>query len=70
MCHSVLYQQLSVWLLHGMLNDRYQEFFVQRATTSAESSNNKENEDELGLAGISSKQLQQVMVSRVAHGTL
>ena len=50
-----------------MLNDRYQEFFVQRSNTFSGSTDDRENDDELGLAGISSRQLQQVMVRNTAR---
>uniref|UniRef100_A0A8C4QKY4 Gamma-tubulin complex component n=1 Tax=Eptatretus burgeri TaxID=7764 RepID=A0A8C4QKY4_EPTBU len=33
-CHGVLYQQLSAWLLHGLLFDPHQEFFLQRKCPS------------------------------------
>ena len=35
-CHSVMYKQLSAWLLHGLLLDYYDEFFIMvKSTTSA-----------------------------------
>ena len=36
MCHAVMYKQLSAWLLHGLLLDCYDEFFimVKTATTN------------------------------------
>uniref|UniRef100_UPI00358F5972 gamma-tubulin complex component 4 n=1 Tax=Myxine glutinosa TaxID=7769 RepID=UPI00358F5972 len=33
-CHGVLYQQLSAWLLHGLLLDPHQEFFLQHKCPS------------------------------------
>ena len=35
-CHAVMYKQLSAWLLHGLLLDYYDEFFIMvKSTTSA-----------------------------------
>ncbi|XP_057306974.1 gamma-tubulin complex component 4-like [Hydractinia symbiolongicarpus] len=31
-CHSVLYKQLSAWMLHGILLDEYDEFFITDKT--------------------------------------
>ena len=63
MCHGVLYKQLTAWMLHGMLIDRYNEFFVQRIQRRGDSRTNSIEEDELGLSGISTKQIQQLLVS-------
>ncbi|XP_067933538.1 gamma-tubulin complex component 4-like isoform X2 [Watersipora subatra] len=55
--HKVLYKQLSPWLLQGHLADPYQEFFVHkvRKTKSLTSAGNQD--EELGIGGISGKQL-------------
>eukprot|EP00742_Colponemidia_sp_Colp-10_P009975 GILJ01010917.1.p1 GENE.GILJ01010917.1~~GILJ01010917.1.p1 ORF type:complete len:692 (+),score=113.50 GILJ01010917.1:50-2125(+) len=29
-CHRVLYQQIAAWMIHGILVDRYNEFFIHR----------------------------------------
>ncbi len=66
MCHGVLYKQLTAWMLHGMLIDKYNEFFVQKAQRSTEASTVTSEDDELGLAGISSQHVQHLMAS-VSH---
>ena len=33
-CHAVMYKQLSAWLLHGLLLDCYNEFFIMVKTTT------------------------------------
>lgn len=35
--HSVLYDQLIHWLLHGLLLDPHHEFFITKTTTKKES---------------------------------
>ena len=32
-CHAVMYKQLSGWLLHGLLLDYYDEFFIMVKST-------------------------------------
>jgi hypothetical protein len=39
-CHGVMWHQMSTWLLHGLLLDPHQEFFVQRAHLQANGSSN------------------------------
>ena len=33
-CHRVLYKQLSAWMLHGLLDDKHEEFFVEKADST------------------------------------
>ena len=32
-CHGVLFKQLSAWMLHGILLDEYNEFFIAMKNT-------------------------------------
>uniref|UniRef100_H2YWD4 Gamma-tubulin complex component n=1 Tax=Ciona savignyi TaxID=51511 RepID=H2YWD4_CIOSA len=44
-CHVVMYNQLSSWLLHGLLIDRNNEFFIE--ATDVPSSNTDDTEEDL-----------------------
>lgn len=34
-CNQVLFKQLSAWMVHGLLQDRHQEFFIQQTSPQA-----------------------------------
>lgn len=62
-CHGLLYKQLAAWMLHGLLLDHYGEFFIHRQMKSLNTSQHSSvsEEDDLGLAGVTGKQLEEVM---------
>ena len=62
--HEVMFKQLSPWLLFGMLSDRYGEFFIHKArkTKALASPPATDQEDELGIGGLSGEQLRDVQV--------
>ena len=58
-----MYKQLSSWLLHGILMDPYAEFYVHKVKklkTLASVPHNQD--DELGIGGLSGQQIQQIQV--------
>lgn len=59
-CHDVLFKQLCSWLLHGSLFDPYKEFFIQHSTgqVTGTSTDTQEDEDYLGIMGVTGRQLQ------------
>lgn len=59
-----MYKQLSSWLLHGTLMDPYSEFFVHKVkkVKSRTPSSPANQDDELGIGGITGEQLQQIQV--------
>uniref|UniRef100_V9KCH2 Gamma-tubulin complex component n=1 Tax=Callorhinchus milii TaxID=7868 RepID=V9KCH2_CALMI len=66
-CHSVFYKQLSAWMLHGLLLDRYEEFFIKQGPSSGNVCVQPEDEEEedLGIRGLTGKQLRELQDLRL-----
>ncbi|XP_041457139.1 gamma-tubulin complex component 4-like [Lytechinus variegatus] len=60
-CHCVMYRQVTAWLLHGMLLDRHAEFFIHQTTDPGQLLTPSPDDDDLGLGGVTSRQLQDIM---------
>ncbi|MEE6503321.1 hypothetical protein FKM82_004799 [Ascaphus truei] len=65
-CHGVMYKQLSAWMLHGLLLDQYEEFFVKQGPSSGNvSAQPEEEEEDLGIGGLTGKQLRELQDLRL-----
>ena len=59
----MLYQQLSAWLLHGLLTDSHDEFLITRVTSQhVHPLGSAQGVTDLGIPGLTGKQLPDIMV--------
>ena len=74
-CHGVLYKQLCAWMIHGLSRDPHREFFIQRVAggtgVGAEASKtSQEDEGELGIMGLTGRQMQAMVCTESSHAFL
>ncbi|PIK55491.1 putative gamma-tubulin complex component 4-like [Apostichopus japonicus] len=70
-CHRVMFDQLTTWLLNGLLLDEYGEFFLHKTNEVQADQTNVDDEDDLGIGGITGRQMKRALKvidgSDVAH---
>ncbi|XP_077420800.1 gamma-tubulin complex component 4 [Vanacampus margaritifer] len=67
-CHGVMYKQLAAWMLHGLLLDQSEEFFVKQGPSAGgAAAYQEEDEEDLGLGGLSGKQLRELQDLRLVE---
>ncbi|CAD5116396.1 DgyrCDS5290 [Dimorphilus gyrociliatus] len=70
-CHCVFYRQLAAWLLHGLLIDPYNEFFIQKRQENEDEEKDEEEEPEfeerIVIRGISGTELKKILHTAFSH---
>lgn len=61
----VFYKELAAWLLHGVLIDKYDEFFIGHAepTLLPVAVTDSTVDDDLEVGGVTGRQLNKILVS-------